>query len=407
MQTTPATTSSTPSSTRVEALIHQHLLLERGFLSGGECMPVEDWPWIDVGEAIARCALAPEHLVGERTIALFTMEQDYPDCFQGFLLFTDRRVVGRYPRINGTHADVHLRYGWIGAAQLTKGMLSQKLTVQHGDQAVELAFGAYDEQLKAFFDALAQIPPAQREPAPRPLCAPSEADPTGARGAAAQLIEPDDQRNAFLLEYIARAHAAGEIPVEIGADLVSRVVLQSRNETFGRGVCDGSWMSPLGRDDLSNVLVALYKNPVRHVEEPDRALTFDVRNKVDKVLDAIDRVDAVLSLDVMGAIGPTGDVNLFTCLMRDTGSFCSFRLLDGNLPLRQRAPDLTEELHAQLDRLEAVMVLRRCAFGWNAPATTLMHTPSSDLIARFASVMGDFDATILGRPQDQRTRKRD
>lgn len=400
----PTPTAAGAHHPQVESLIHQHLLQERGFLDGGGCMVVEEWPWIDLGEAIARCAAAPEHLIGERPIALYTMEESYPECFHGFLLFTDRRVVGRFPRINGSFGDVHLRYGWTGPAQITGGMLSQKLVVGYGDQSVEMVFGAYNEKLKAFFDALAQIPAEHREPPQRPLCAPSEGDATGARGAAAHLID-DDARTAFLLEYVARSHEGGLMSPEIGADLVSRLVLQHRDERHGRGVCDGSWMSPLSRDDLSNVLVALYQSPVRHVEEPDRALTFDVRNKVDKVFDAIDKVDAVLSFDVVGALGPKA-TNLFTCLMKDTGSFCSFRLFDGNLPLRQREPALAEQIHATLDRLEAAMVLRRCAYGWNDNATALLNVPSSDIVERFAAVVGPFDATVLGRPADQRSRKR-
>lgn len=403
MNTTPV--SHGAPGPQVEALIHQHLLQERGFLDDGGCLLIEEWPWIDVGEAIGRCATAPEHLIGERPIAMFTLQKNYPECFNAFLLITDRRLVGRWVKLNGSFVDVNLRYGWTGASQITGGMLSKKLVVQYGQQNVELNFGLYNEKLEAFFNALAQIPADQREPAALPLCAPSEGDPTGARGAASHLIATDDARTVFLLDYIARSHEGGLVSPEIGADLVSRLVLQHRNERYGRGVCDGSWMSPLGRDDLSNVLVAIYQNPVRHVEEPDRALTFDVRNKAEKVFDAIDKVDAVLSLDVMGALGPS-PTNLFTVLMKDTASFCSFRLFDNNVALRTKAPELVEMIHAALDRLEAATLLRRCAYGWNGNASELLNTPSSDIVERFGAVVGQFDATVLGRPADQRSRKR-
>ena len=52
------------------------------------------------------------------------------------------------------------------------------------------------------------------------------------------------------------------------------------------------------------------------------------------------------------------------------------------------------------------MVLRRCAYGWNENAHALLNTPSSDIIERFRAVVGEFDATVLGRPADQRSRKR-
>ena len=144
-----------------------------------------------------------------------------------------------------------------------------------------------------------------------------------------------------------------------------------------------------------------------------RSLTFDSRRKVDQVLDGIDAAmgvaDSVMSLDAGGligaALGPKPTVQ-FTIMLRDAGSFGAFRLFAGNQPLSQKEPLLAEDVLYTIERLEAAALLRRCAFGWGGDVNTLLATPSSDIVARFQSVMGEFDPTILGRPRDQGRDKR-
>jgi len=392
----------------VEALVRQHLAKESELLDGSHCKLAPEWEWVDVCHAIARTAVAPEHQLGERPLAFFAMEKDYPESFNGYLLITDRRMVGRWPRLNGTFGQVHLRYAWVTAVKQEKGMLSNKLKVQHANQVIEMSFGPYCDQLKAFFDALLTVPPEQREPMPYGLPNATAEDPTGALGAKATLIH-DDPRTVFLLDYLHQANAHGQMPPDIAGDLTTRLVIQHRNESCGRGVNDGSWMSPLGRDDLSNVLVALYQQPLHHVEDPHRSLTFDSRNKVDKLLDGLDKVAGaadlaadVFSLNAGGiagaaigaAFGPK-TINNFTALMMDTGSFCSFRLFAGNQPLSQAEPWLAEDVCRTLERLEGAMVLRRCAYGWGESVQNLLNVPLGDIVQRFSGVVGEFDARVL------------
>ena len=223
----------------------------------------------------------------------------------------------------------------------------------------------------------------------------------------------DDPRTAFLLHYVARAFEAGWLTDSIGADLVARLTLQHRNERYGRGVNDGSMLSPLGRDDLSHALVAIYQNPLQHVEQPHRTLTFDSRNRLEQVMDGVgsvvDGVDAIAALDagylIGKAIGPK-ETTKFSVAMIESGPFSSFRTFAGHQALAQAAPHLASDLTYDLDRLEAALLLRRCACGWSEQAPALLNIPSSELITKLEAVMGRFDATVLGRPQDQSRRRR-
>ena len=46
--------------------------------------------------------------------------------------------------------------------------------------------------------------------------------------------------------YVERACTNGLMPVDIAIDLVVRLTVQHRNESCGRGIYEGSWMSPRG-----------------------------------------------------------------------------------------------------------------------------------------------------------------
>ena len=164
-------------TTPIEALVQQHLPLESGLLDPSSCVLGSDLIWADVTEAIARSAVAPEHWIGEATLALFSFAKDYPDKFLDYLFITDRRMVGRYARISGGPADVHLRYSWIQGTTRERKLLTDKLKVVHGNQMLELSFGVFNDNLEAFFNGLAALPPEQREPPQKPLVKPSEQDP--------------------------------------------------------------------------------------------------------------------------------------------------------------------------------------------------------------------------------------
>lgn len=394
----------------MEALVRQHLPKERGLLdpSGCEIAPDLDWPSVDT--AVAMSAAAPELIIGERPLAFFSLEKSWPERFHGYLLVTDRRVVGRYPRLNGTFVPVHLRYEWLQGVREKKGLLGSDLVVLHANQQHEIKLGIFNEQLKAFLEAVLALRPEERVPGPVPLCAPSEHDPTGAQHAHRSLVE-DDPRTTFLLGYLAQAAASGVMPAGVAADLVARVVLQHRIDTCGRGVLDGSWMSPLGADDLSHVFVMTYGQPLAHQAQPMRSLTFDSRNKTDRFLDAVDSVSSavglakdVVTLDVGSlvgaALGPK-EVVTFSTMLRDAGAFSVFRLFGNQRPLSESSPFLAADVLVSLERREAAAILRRCVYGWSEPLPGLFERPSSEIIERFAAVVGPFDARVLGRPADQ------
>lgn len=411
-------------TTPIEALVQQHLPLERGLLDPSSCVIGSDLIWADVTEAIARNGVAPDHWIGERPLAFFSFMEAYPDKFDDYLFITDRRMMGQYARISGGPAEVHLRYSWIQGTARERKLLTDKLKVMHGNQTIDLSFGVFNDKLEAFFNDIVALPPEQREPPLKPLVQPSEQDPTGARYAISTLMD-QDARAHFLLNYVERASVGGLMPVDIAIDLVTRLTVQHRNESCGRGVYQESWMSPLGRDDLSYALTQVYGNPLYYVEEPYRTFTFDSRNRnralmdgLDKVLEGVDMVmngldtaaacadvaDDVLSLNVgglagraiAGALGPKDVVN-FTITVADNGSFGSYRLFDQQRPLSAVAPLLVDDVNYTLDALESAILLRRCAYGWEHSVQDLLAAPLHDVMQRLTATMGQFQPVILRR----------
>lgn len=400
----------------IEELVHRHLPKQSELLDGSWCHVGSDVLRLDVDEAIAHMPLALEHRIGERPLAFFSLEEHYPESFNAFLLFTDRRIMGRFPRLNGTFGEVHLRYAHLRGTQRRKGILTDELRVIHANQTYELKLGTFNDKLQVFLDAVCAIPSEQREPAPYPMMQTSGEDPIGTRHAVYTLMDADE-RARFLFEYVERAHEQGSIPTPAAIDLTARLTLQHRNEACGRGVDDGSFMSALGRDDLSNVLVALYGKPLAHAEQPRRTLTFDARNMETNVLDGIatlangaDVAEHLLTLNVGALAGSAKDalfvprdIHVFTIAIVECGPYSLFRLFDRQTPLSVAAPHLAFDVCRTIDRLEAALLLRRCAYGWAPSAGALLTAPSSEIIERFAAVMGPFDAHVLARAEENRS----
>ncbi len=87
----------------------------------------------------------------------------------------------------------------------------------------------------------------------------------------------------------------------------------------------------------------------------------------------------------------------FACMLADTGSFTSYRLLRSgtNVGLHREVPGWTDDLHYDLLALEDEVLIRRCVHGWNAAPTELLQTEAADVAARIAELVGDFDPAIL------------
>ena len=191
----------------IENLVRQHLPKERGLLDGSGCLVRPDLPWWDVDLAIAHCAAAPEHALGENPLAFFSLEEDYPGSFEGFLLVTDRRLVGRYPRLDGRHGDVNVRYAWLQGAKLESGMLTTKVVVQHAGQVVEMHYGTVVR-------AAPRVPPGRhRAPAGAARASPEPAllaERGGSHGRGAGGRRADAGRPAHALPPPVRPHGARE-----------------------------------------------------------------------------------------------------------------------------------------------------------------------------------------------------
>lgn len=383
----------------VHGLVQQTLPKAGGNMSA-EVKIHPNIPLDDVRYALTKVGAGLDHTIGEQAMALGDFSIDTKkQPYAAYLLVTDRRLVGTVAWLKGVVCDV--RFSEIDEVRFKKGMLTVELKVRAGDTWHDLSFGEYQEELRNFLRPLYEQPKENREPPIRPLCAPTAEDPTGATTALAWMPVPDP-RTELLLTYTREAARQGRIPVEAAQDLVARLTLAYRNLCFGRGQHQGRSMSPVSANDLSQIMVELFGQPLQHVEHPVRSLVLPSTMKSDVGAAVAESAVGLAALAVVG-VGWTrrarASVPNFTFMVKDTGPFASYRLLQtgGSVGLHRKVPGFTDDVHYNLMRMEESLLLRRCVHGWNLPPLELMGADPNDVLNQLTEVVGPFDPSVLAR----------
>lgn len=332
----------------------------------------------NIGDAKIRAAIAIagiglEHHSGEQAMA-----------FQGdaewdmFTLVTDRRAFGACGQ-----ARYEVRFSAMAGVEVENTFLDRRVVVQRLEgEPVYIINVDFMQPLGAFLQAVGQLSPQDREPAPRPLCAPSEADPTGAGRALGWLGEVDE-RSAQLLRFVAVSCGKGEMPVDVARDSVRRIVLMHRNVHFGRGMAEGRWLSPVSANDLSNAMVHLYGNPLSHTDQPVRTLEFQSGLQSDYGKAAVSSAIGLASAAVLGFGWSTSArrrLQRFRFMVADTPASASFRLQAPNgKGLEHDEPQLQNEVDVKLLPLEDAVLLRRVLRGWQSTTMDLLAIGEEEL----------------------------
>ncbi|MDQ3035527.1 MAG: tetratricopeptide repeat protein [Myxococcota bacterium] len=376
----------------IHSLVQQHLLRRNSKIH----------PHIERGTirfALACAGVGLDHAAGEQAMAF--CDESARGKFLEYWLFTDRRLCGCQGE---TRIDV--RFGRVQSHTVESGWVARKLHAQLADGRRE-TWSPLDfwDPTVGFLEALLAIPADAREPPPRPLCAPSEGDPTGAQQAMQWLGVLDD-RTQLMLRYVDAAFAAGAMPIETGRDFVTRVALLHRNLHFGRGMIGGRWVSPVSANDLSNLMVELFGNPISHSETPVRTLQLASKMRSNAVTKAA--LSSAVGLASMAILG-VGWVSTakappprFEIMLADTGPFCSYRLRGPRgAGLERESPELLNQIDVQLLPLEDEVLMRRLAFGWSHKTPELLAIAPEEVDDRLRAVLGGARAHVKAFVSDQ------
>lgn len=334
-------------------------------LAGGLVDPASKLDRPRIAELFAKVGFGLDHRTGERLIGI----ADASAIDSWVTIVTDQRVVSLLES-----ALVEVPLATLRAVRVKMGLLSRTLVASTdvGERELDPADFA---PIHRFLEAVCTIPPEQRV-AHRPLCAPTEADPTGARAAHAGLYAADDGASRSYA-YLEAACAKGLMPATVAQDFVARVTLQHRNANAGRAVIEGRLASPVSANDLSNLMVTLFGAP-RHVSEvPVRTLTLGSRIKPQ------DRSSGAFSW-AMAKLSPAPLFQTFNFAVADTAPFTSFRLMlrDGR-PVHVEDHWLVHDIDLRLLELEHEVLSRRLACGWNERTPDLLAYPPTQIAAAF------------------------
>jgi hypothetical protein len=336
-----------------------------GALAGGIVDPASELDRSRIAELFAKVGFGLDHRTGERLIGV----ADASALVSWVTLVTDQRVVNLLE-----DAVVEVPLAGLRSVRVKLGMLSRTLVASTdvGERELDPADFA---PIHRFLEAVCAIPPEQRVEH-RPLCAPSESDPTGARAAQASLVAVDDGASRSYA-YLEAATAKGLMPASLAQDFVARVTLQHRNVHCGRGVIDGRLSSPVSANDLSNLMVTLFGAPGHVSEVPVRTLTLGSRIKP--------RDRATGFLDWAGQkLSPPPLFPTFNFAVLDTAPFTSFRLMlrDGR-PANVEDHWLVHDIDVRLLEHEHEVLSRRLACGWNERTPDLLAYPPAQIAAAF------------------------
>jgi hypothetical protein len=343
--------------------------------------------------AIASIGLGLDHQASEVTLAL--SDEDYDDDRLPYgVMFTDRRILARA----GEMLAIDIPYPAIQDVRARTGVLVDTLEMTVNGRVVAIEGLPAFAPTVTFLQAMARVHPHYRVAPPRPLCAPSPADPTGG-GAARHDIWSQDVRVLPLLGMAIEGHARGAISPEIGADLVARAMLLDRTLAYGRGSREGWWTSPLGAPDLAYAFSRMLGPPVRAFSE-GRARVFELSLESRGNVGAAAASTAV-GLVALGLFGvgwvstPGRSVGSVTVKISPGNAATGFALYDGaGNSLSKEWAKLARGLFEILPRIEARLLLQRAAFGWDMPPEQLDEIPIAALARRVAETIGPLDLAL-------------
>ncbi len=329
-----------------------------------------------IEKVIAASGVGLDHTAGERVLAVGDNSKAHE--LEDFFMLTDRQIAGRHWRVffHATLDEVtHVVEGTSFAIP--------KLMLHTRGGIVEVKMGLMSRQLGAFLSALCQLPPGVRTPPIDPIPAPTSTDLANDQWvkAIAGTLSPACEQMLWIMAVRFRR---GEIALEAARNLIARIILQSRNSTFGRGMLSGWWMSPLPIADLQQAIQQLLGRPKREFQQVNRFTSEFSLSDGGAAGKAVASSAAGLAAAAFLGVGwisiPAKSVSqLRVSLSSAPGMTCIE--LEGTSskrfePVSVIQPRLLAKLLELLGRYEQALLYRRALFDWEEhPAQLMGKTP--------------------------------
>lgn len=303
---------------------------------------------------------------------------------QGFhhrlgIAITNRRTIyGGWSSIKGNYNDVRatVMHEEVIGVEVKKSLVSVKFEVltQRGPQNL-VHFFAKVPEAEAFFRGLAQLPFGQRAEPAIAMPTPSAGDPVGAHAALASLWYPDD-RAAASITAVHHASETGAIDLHSGADLIGRVVIAHRAMCSGPAGWGNGFLSPMSADDLGNVLVGAFGQPLRH-EQPQPGthwLDFRVDPQRDTLSPALKALGIASFIGLGIGLSPgrmiaaemlrKPPLNAIRVVFADVPGGCAYEIHGNGRRIEPVEAELGHAIHQLLVHSAWPVLERRCHFGW-------------------------------------------
>jgi hypothetical protein len=235
----------------VRALLEQHF--------GGPIKIAPELTLELIEKVIAASGIGLNHTIGERVLAVGDNSRAHE--LEDFFVLTDRRIAGRHWRV-----FFHAELDEITNVVEGTSFAIPKLVLHTSGRIVEVKMGLLSRELGAYLNALCQLPPGVRTPPTDPIPVPTAADLASDQWvkANAGILGPACEQMLWIVTVRFRR---GEIALEAARNFIARIVLQSRNSVFGRGMLSGWWMSPLPIADLQQAIQQLLGRPKREFQQ--------------------------------------------------------------------------------------------------------------------------------------------
>lgn len=338
-------------------------------------------------EAVAGSGVGIDPFRGERVLASL-LYVDRPKGYEHRLAcaITDRRTAlsgwsdirGGFngKRFSVLHHDV-------GRIESKESMLKNFVALLTPTGRHEMTFAHATKLLVDFYQTMvSQVPPAHRVEPPTPFVEPTDDDPSGARGAAAHLYEPDPGTERVLATLDEQVRT-GALPADRGADLVSRAVLSHRAERSAPGMVDDTWVSAMTAQDLGHTLTNVYGAPAGHTQpQPGMHwLDFRLDPRRDPVGSAMTALGVASHIAfgvgfspgkaIAGALLQKTPITQLRVVFAEDRGFTRYQLQAADGPLGARDAMMAHRIHQMLAHVGGEVLERRAAAGWDRPYAEL------------------------------------
>ena len=212
-----------------------------------------------VEKGIAASGIGLDHGVGERVLAIG--DDSIRDELDRFFMLTDQRLAGR----RGSHF-FHVPLTEIKQVQMSRGLVSAELKIHANSTTIDASLAPFIKPLGAYIAALCQVHPLQRTPPGLLLPEPNAQELASNEwlNTNASHLHPDCTP---MLAGISRSYTTGELNHGSAVDLIQRIFLLSRTLQFGRGMQNLWWLSPISTEEIIEVFVALFDQPVASYQQ--------------------------------------------------------------------------------------------------------------------------------------------